>query len=108
MASSGRMSSATAGGRLSNHSERIACSSSVNRSPAVLRNLDIEKPSVGLTEEGCAHATRFVAEVAASPCGNHLAREGRLARASALLLMQNQIWQSRPTKSSAISRYRLG
>src|SRR5262245_11829276 len=27
--------------------------------------------------------------MAASPCGNHLAREGRLARASALLLMQS-------------------
>jgi hypothetical protein len=36
-------------------------------------------------------ATRFVAEVAASPFENHLAREGRLARASAPLLIQFKI-----------------
>src|SRR6516165_2335009 len=32
----------------------------------------------------------FRCRMAASPCGNHLAREGRLARASALLLMHNR------------------
>jgi len=39
--------------------------------------------------------------VATSPCGNHLAREGRLARASALLLMQEQICHSFSAESSA-------
>src|SRR5271170_4163283 len=46
-----------------------------------------------------SRATRFVAEVAASPFGNHLAREGRLARASALLLMQICLYDSCCRKS---------
>ena len=51
-----------------------------------------KNPSVGFPEEGWrSHATRFVAEVAASPCGNHLAREGRLARVSTLLLMHGEM-----------------
>jgi hypothetical protein len=34
-------------------------------------------------EEANGRATHIVAELAASPCGNHLDRDGRLARASA-------------------------
>jgi hypothetical protein len=45
-------------------------------------------------------------KVATSPSGNHLARGGRLARASALLLMRERIWQSRPSKSNANTRGR--
>src|SRR6516165_9458593 len=48
---------------------------------------------------------RFVAEVATSPCGNHLAREGRLARASALLLMRERICHSFSAESSADPGY---
>ena len=37
-------------------------------------HLDIQKPSTGFPRRADIRATRFVAEVAASPCGNHLAQ----------------------------------
>ena len=64
--------------------------------------LGIEKPSIGLTRGGLALVRPvFVAEVAASPFQELPCRVRRVARASALLWMRKQIWQSRATKSSA-------
>jgi hypothetical protein len=56
--------------------------------------LTIENPPSVEPRRADVRATRFVADLAASPFGNHLARVSRLARASALLLMQGQVWRN--------------
>jgi hypothetical protein len=45
--------------------------------------------------------------MAASPCGNHLAREGRLARASALLLMLSRHLFARSEFVNAVALFRV-
>ena len=69
--------------------ERVGAPFQMKNPPSVSRG--------GLT----VRATRFVADVAASPFGNHLAREGRLARASALLLMQAYVYSGRVERSTS-------
>ena len=53
------------------------------------------KPSVDFSRRADNRATCFVAEVAASPCGNPPCPVGRLARASAPLLMRDHVTAAR-------------
>jgi len=55
--------------------DRVAIRSSRGpRRSAIRFTLGHEKPSSGFPRRADIRATRFVAEVAASPCGNHLAQ----------------------------------
>src|SRR5262249_5143072 len=55
----------------------------------VSRFFEIKDPPSDWPRRADDSCDPFRCQMAASPCGNHLAREGRLARASALLLMHS-------------------
>ena len=64
------------------------------------------KPSVDLSRRADNRVTRFVAELAASPCGNPPCPVGRLARASAPLLMQDHVTAARQIDQQPLSSVR--